>query len=72
MPTYSGTVKSFTRTASAFAFTLTNASPPPPEFLFAAPQPEWVRDTIIPLLGKTVEITTTAPPESITTIKATA
>lgn len=71
MPTTSGTIKGFTRSAGAFAFTITslNPSPPPPEIdTIFDDVPEWVRDSIIPNVGKTCDVVTTGTPPTISSV----
>lgn len=75
MPTYSGKIRSATVTGSTCVFTVAwaNPSPPPPEFTQSFPDvPAWVKEIVLPNIGKNCTVTTTGTPETITSVTVTA
>lgn len=75
MPTYTGKIKSVTVSSSSCVFTVSwaNPSPPPPEFTQTFPDvPTWVREAVLPNVGKNVTVITSGDPETITTVTVTA
>lgn len=75
MPSYSGKIKSVTVTASTCILTLSwpNPSPPPPELTVVFPDvPDWVKDAVLPNVGKQATVITSGDPETITLVTVSA